>query len=210
MKTVMLVFGTRPEAIKMCPLVKELKKKEDIRVLVCVSGQHREMLDSVLNVFGVVPDYDLSVMKDNQNLFDITSSILQRIKEVLIKAEPDLVLVHGDTSTAFSSALAAFYLRIPIGHVEAGLRSRSVYDPYPEEFNRRAISVMAKYHFAPTDSARDNLLREGVDNSCIYVTGNTSVDALNFTVRSDYSHRLLSECRDSKIILVTVHRRENI
>lgn len=210
MKKVMLVFGTRPEAIKMCPLVNELKKYENIKTIVCVSGQHRQMLDQVLEAFDVVPDYDLSIMKDRQTLFDITTNILARIKEVLEEVKPDVVLVHGDTSTTFVTALACFYLQIPVGHVEAGLRTYNIYSPYPEEFNREAVSIIAKYNFAPTELSRQNLLREGKSEKTIYVTGNTAIDALQTTVREDYSHPELDWAKGSRLILITAHRRENL
>ena len=210
MKKVMLVFGTRPEAIKMCPLVNELKKYENIKTIVCVSGQHRQMLDQVLDAFGLVPDYDLSIMKDRQTLFDITTNILARIKEVLEEVKPDVVLVHGDTSTTFVTALACFYLQIPVGHVEAGLRTYNIYSPYPEEFNREAVSIIAKYNFAPTELSRQNLLREGKSEKTIYVTGNTAIDALQTTVREDYSHPELDWAKGSRLILITAHRRENL
>ena len=210
MKTVMLVFGTRPEAIKMCPLVKELKKRSGIRTLVCVTGQHRQMLDQVLHAFEIVPDFDLSIMKENQTLFDITVNILQGIRSVLEQEKPDVVLVHGDTSTTFATALACFYLQIPVGHVEAGLRTYDIYSPYPEEFNRQAVSIVAKYNFAPTPLSRDNLLREGKKESAIYVTGNTAIDALQTTVREDYTHPELDWAKGSRLILLTAHRRENL
>ena len=210
MKTVMLVFGTRPEAIKMCPLVKELKKRSGIRTLVCVTGQHRQMLDQVLHAFEVVPDFDLSIMKEKQTLFDITVNILQGIRSVLEQEKPDVVLVHGDTSTTFATALACFYLQIPVGHVEEGLRTYDIYSPYPEEFNRQAVSIVAKYNFAPTPLSRDNLLREGKNESAIYVTGNTAIDALQTTVREDYTHPELDWAKGSRLILLTAHRRENL
>ena len=210
MKTVMLVFGTRPEAIKMCPLVNELKKRSGIRTVVCVSGQHREMLDAVLRAFNVVPDYDLAIMKDRQTLFDITVNILERIRAVLEEVKPDVVLVHGDTSTTFVTALACFYLQIPVGHVEAGLRTYNIYSPYPEEFNRQAVSVIAKYNFAPTELSRENLLREGRKPESIYVTGNTAIDALKTTVREDYTHPELEWAAGSRLIMITAHRRENL
>ena len=210
MKTVMLVFGTRPEAIKMCPLVKELKKRSGIRTLVCVTGQHRQMLDQVLHAFEVVPDFDLSIMKEKQTLFDITVNILQGIRSVVEQETPDVVLVHGDTSTTFATALACFYLQIPVGHVEAGLRTYDIYSPYPEEFNRQAVSIVAKYNFAPTPLSRDNLLREGKNESAIYVTGNTAIDALQTTVREDYTHPELDWAKGSRLILLTAHRRENL
>ncbi len=210
MKTVMLVFGTRPEAIKMCPLVNELKTRQNINTVVCVTGQHRQMLDQVLEAFGVVPDYDLSVMKDKQTLFDITTNILNRIKSVLEEVKPDVVLVHGDTSTTFVTALACFYLQIPVGHVEAGLRTYNIYSPYPEEFNRQAVSIISKYNFAPTELSKQNLLKEGKDPDSIFVTGNTAIDALKTTVRADYTHPELEWASDSRLIVITAHRRENL
>ena len=210
MKKVMLAFGTRPEAIKMCPLVKELKSRKDIETIVCVTGQHRQMLDQVLRAFDVEPDYDLSIMKDKQTLFDVTSNILLKIKDVLEEVKPDVVLVHGDTSTTFSTALAAFYMQIPVGHVEAGLRTYNIYSPYPEEFNRQAVSIISKFNFAPTEVSKGNLLREGKDESTIYVTGNTAIDALKTTVRDDYTHPQLQWAADSRLIMLTAHRRENL
>ena len=210
MKKIMLVFGTRPEAIKMCPLVNELKTRQNIKTIVCVTGQHRQMLDQVLQAFGVVPDYDLSIMKDKQTLFDITANILQGIRQVLEAEKPDVVLVHGDTSTTFASALACFYLQIPVGHVEAGLRTYNIYSPYPEEFNRQAVSILSRYNFAPTELAKQNLLREGKQADTIFVTGNTAIDALKTTVRSDYTHPQLQWAADSRLILITAHRRENL
>ncbi len=206
----MLVFGTRPEAIKMCPLVRELRSRDGIRTVVCVTGQHRQMLDQVLEAFDVVPDYDLSVMKQGQTLFDITTNILSSIKSVLEEVKPDTVLVHGDTSTTFVTALACFYLQIPVGHVEAGLRTYNIYSPFPEEFNRQAVSIVSEYNFAPTENAKANLLREGRDGSKIYVTGNTAIDALKTTVRDDYTHPELEWAAGSRLILITAHRRENL
>ena len=206
----MLVFGTRPEAIKMCPLVNELKKRENIKTVVCVTGQHRQMLDSVLEAFNVVPDFDLSIMKEKQTLFDITVSILEKIKSVLEEVRPDVVLVHGDTSTTFVTALACFYMQIPIGHVEAGLRTYDIYSPYPEEFNRQAVSIISKYNFAPTEKAKENLLREGKCPERIFVTGNTAIDALKTTVRESYTHPELEWAKDSRLIIITAHRRENL
>ncbi len=206
----MLVFGTRPEAIKMCPLVNELKKREGIKTIVCVTGQHRQMLDQVLDAFGVIPDYDLSIMKDKQTLFDVTINILERIKPVLEEEKPDVVLVHGDTSTTFVTALACFYLSIPVGHVEAGLRTYNIMSPYPEEFNRQAVGIVAKYNFSPTEMSKDNLLREGKDKDSIYITGNTAIDALKTTVRADYTHPDLEWAKDSRLIMITAHRRENL
>lgn len=210
MKKVMLVFGTRPEAIKMCPLVNELKKRKIIQTVVCVTAQHRQMLDQVLATFGVIPDYDLNIMKERQSLFDITSNILSSIKVVLEKEKPDVVLVHGDTSTTFVTALACFYLQIPVGHVEAGLRTYNIYSPYPEEFNREAVSIISQYNFAPTPLSRDNLLREGRRGESIYVTGNTVIDAMQHTVRQDYTHPELDWVGDNKLIFITAHRRENL
>ena len=210
MKKVMLVFGTRPEAIKMCPLVNELKARKELKTLVCVTGQHRQMLDRVLEAFAVVPDYDLSIMKDKQTLFDVTTNILERIREVLEKERPDVVLVHGDTSTTFVTALACFYLQIPVGHVEAGLRTYNIYSPYPEEFNRQAVGIISRFHFAPTELSRQNLLKEGKRPETIYVTGNTAIDALKTTVRKGYTHPELTWASDSRLILITAHRRENL
>ena len=210
MKTVMLVFGTRPEAIKMCPLVNELKTRKGLKTVVCVTGQHRQMLDQVLSAFHVEPDYDLSIMKDKQTLFDITTNILNRIRAVLEEVRPDVVLVHGDTSTTFVTALACFYLQIPVGHVEAGLRTYNIYSPYPEEFNRQAVSIISQYNFAPTARARDNLLHEGKRAETIFVTGNTAIDALQTTVREDYTHPELTWAQGSRLIVITAHRRENL
>ena len=210
MNTGLLVFGTRREAIMMCPLVRELRSRDGIRTVVCVTGQHRQMLDQVLEAFDVVPDYDLSVMKQGQTLFDITTNILSSIKSVLEEVKPDTVLVHGDTSTTFVTALACFYLQIPVGHVEAGLRTYNIYSPFPEEFNRQAVSIVSEYNFAPTENAKANLLREGRDGSKIYVTGNTAIDALKTTVRDDYTHPELEWAAGSRLILITAHRRENL
>lgn len=210
MKKIMLVFGTRPEAIKMCPLVNELKKHNNIETIVCVTGQHRQMLDQVLQVFNVIPDYDLSIMRDKQTLFDVTTNILDKIKEVLEDVKPDVVLVHGDTSTTFVTALACFYLQIPVGHVEAGLRTYDIYSPYPEEFNRQAVGIIAKYNFAPTETSKQNLINEGKKEETIYVTGNTAIDALKTTVREDYIHPELEWASDSRLIMLTAHRRENL
>ena len=210
MKKVMLVFGTRPEAIKMCPLVNELKSRKNIETVVCVTGQHRQMLDVVLDAFSVVPDFDLSIMKDKQTLFDITTNILNRIKSVLEQEKPSVVLVHGDTTTTFVTALACFYMQIPVGHVEAGLRTYNIYSPYPEEFNRQAVGIVSQYNFAPTELSRQNLLREGKAESTIYVTGNTAIDALKTTIRGDYHHEQLDWAADSRLIMITAHRRENL
>lgn len=210
MKKVMLVFGTRPEAIKMCPLVKELQTRSGLETVVCVTGQHRQMLDSVLNTFGITPEYDLSIMKDKQTLFDVTVNILEKIRGVLEKEQPDVVLVHGDTTTTFAAALACFYLGIKVGHVEAGLRTYNIHSPYPEEFNRQAVGIVSEYNFAPTDLARDNLLREGKRPESIFVTGNTAIDALKTTVRDDYRHEQLDWAQDGRLIMITAHRRENL
>ena len=209
-KKIMLVFGTRPEAIKMCPLVKELQRRENVQTLVCVTGQHLGMLQQVLDAFGVVPDYNLAIMKDRQTLFDITVNVLTGMKDVLEKERPDVVLVHGDTSTTFASALACFYLGIPVGHVEAGLRTYDLTAPYPEEFNREAVSIVTRWHFAPTPLSRDNLIREGKKPEGIFVTGNTVIDALKTTVREQFSHPDLDWAGDSRLILLTAHRRENL
>ena len=206
----MLVFGTRPEAVKMCPLIKELKRREGFNVIVCVSGQHREMLDSVLETFDVTPDYDLSIMKERQTLFDITTAILEKIHSVLEEVKPDIVLVHGDTSTTFVTALACFYLRIPVGHVEAGLRTYNLYSPYPEEFNRQAVEIISRWNFAPTAYAAENLKREGKDPSTIFITGNTVIDAMRHTVRDDYHHPVLDWAEGKRLIFITAHRRENL
>ena len=203
MKKVMLVFGTRPEAIKMCPLINELKTRKGIQTVVCVTAQHRQMLDQVLETFGVTPDYDLNIMKERQTLFDITTGVLNGIKEVLEKEKPDVVLVHGDTSTTFVAALACFYLQIPVGHVEAGLRTYNIYSPYPEEFNREAVSIVSQYNFAPTPLSRDNLLREGRNP-------NTVIDAMQHTVKENYTHPELEWVGKDKLIFITAHRRENL
>lgn len=207
----MLVFGTRPEAIKMCPLVNELKfRPDEFETVVCVTGQHREMLDQVLRVFGVVPDHDLAIMKPGQTLFDVTCNVLTRLGAVLEEERPDVVLVHGDTTTSFAAALACFYLQIPVGHVEAGLRTRDIYSPWPEEFNRQAVDIITGYYFAPTEASRRNLLDEGKPAERIWVTGNTGIDALATTVREGYSHPELEWARGSRLILITAHRRENL
>ena len=210
MKKIICVFGTRPEAIKMCPLVNEMKKRIGLKVIVCVTAQHRQMLDQVLETFNIIPDYDLNIMKDRQTLFDITTNILNGIKNVLEVERPDVVLVHGDTSTTFVTALACFYLQIPVGHVEAGLRTYNIYSPYPEEFNREAVSIISKYNFAPTPLSRDNLLREGRKAENIYLTGNTVIDAMQHTVRKDYTHPELEWVGKDKLIFITAHRRENL
>ena len=211
MKRILLVFGTRPEAIKICPLVKEFKKYPSVfDTKVLVTGQHRQMLDQVLKVFDIVPDYDLSIMKDNQTLFDITTNVLNGCKEVFEKEKPDIVLVHGDTTTSFAAGLAAFYLQIKVGHVEAGLRTYNIYSPYPEEFNRQTVDIFSDYMFAPTELSKQNLVKEGKDPNKIYVTGNTVIDAMRHTVKDNYSHPELDWARDSRLILITAHRRENL
>lgn len=210
MKKVMVVFGTRPEAIKMCPLVKELKTRKNLETVVCVTGQHRQMLDQVLEAFHVLPDYDLSIMKDKQTLFDVTVNILEGIKSILEEVKPDVVLVHGDTSTTFVTALACFYLQIPVGHVEAGLRTYNIYSPYPEEFNRQTVGIISQYNFAPTEMAKENLIREGKKAETIYVTGNTAIDALKTTIKEKYTHPELEWADGSRLILITAHRRENL
>lgn len=210
MKKVMLVFGTRPEAIKMCPLVKELKTRKNIKTIVCVTGQHREMLKQVLDCFDVVPDYNLDIMQDKQTLFDITTNIILKIRSVMEKEKPDLILVHGDTTTTFVTSLCAFYMQIPVGHVEAGLRTYDIYSPYPEEFNRQATGIIAKYNFAPTDVAKQNLLKEGKDVSTIFVTGNTAIDALKTTVKENYENPIFDWVGNDRLIMLTAHRRENL
>ena len=210
-KKVMLVFGTRPEAIKMCPLVRELQlRPEEFETVVCVTGQHREMLDQVLKVFKVEPDHDLHVMRPGQTLFDVTCDVLRGLKPVMEEERPDCVLVHGDTTTSFAAALAAFYLQIPVGHVEAGLRTRNLASPWPEEFNRQAVDVVSNWYFAPTETSRRNLLDEAKPDDRIFVTGNTGIDALRHTVREDYSHPVLDWAEGSRLVLITAHRRENL
>ena len=209
MKRILLVFGTRPEAIKMCPLIIELKKRDNVEVKVCVTGQHREMLNQVLDAFHIIPDYNLNIMKEQQTLFDITMRVISEIKNVLETELPDIVLVHGDTTTTFAAALASFYMKIPVGHVEAGLRTYNLYSPFPEEFNRHAVSIISQYNFAPTKMAQQNLLNEGIDSEHIYVTGNTAIDALRITIDQNYKHPELDWAADSKMILITAHRREN-
>lgn len=210
MKKVMLIFGTRPEAIKMCPLVLELKRRPEFETVVCVTGQHREMLDQILQCFQVSPQYDLSIMRDKQTLFDVTVNILEKLRAILETEKPDVALVHGDTSTAFVTALACFYLHIPVGHVEAGLRTYNLDSPFPEEFNRQAVDLIARFYFAPTELSRQNLLKEGKPAEHIYVTGNTVIDALDTTVKSDYTHPEIEWARGSRLILLTAHRRENL
>lgn len=210
MKKIFLVFGTRPEAIKMCPLVNELKKDQYFDVKVCVTGQHRQMLDQVLDTFNVIPDYDLDIMKNSQTLFDITTNVLNKIKKILEKELPDIVLVHGDTSTTFVTALACFYLHIPIGHVEAGLRTYNIESPFPEEFNRQAVGIISKFNFAPTEMAKNNLITEGKNPKTIFVTGNTVIDAMQHTVIEKYRHKELKWVGNDRMIFITAHRRENL
>ena len=210
MKKILFIFGTRPEAIKMAPLIKETGQSRSLGIEICVTGQHREMLDQVLKVFNVVPDYDLSIMRDKQTLFDVTINILENIKQVLEAVKPDIVLVHGDTSTTFVTALACFYLQIAVGHVEAGLRTYNIFSPYPEEFNRQAVSIISRYNFAPTELSKKNLLKEGKKEETIFVTGNTAIDALKTTVCDEYTHPELEWAKDSRLILITAHRRENL
>ena len=210
MKKVLLVFGTRPEAVKMCPLVKELQTRTGLETRVCVTGQHREMLAQVLDTFGVTPDFDLAIMKEGQTLFHITAAILERLRAVLEAEKPDVVLVHGDTTTTFAAALACFYLQIPVGHVEAGLRTYNIDSPYPEEFNREAVGIISRYNFAPTATAAENLRREGKGEDTIFITGNTAIDAMRHTVRADYTHPELDWVGESRLIFITAHRRENL
>lgn len=210
MKKVMLVFGTRPEAIKMCPLVDVLKQSRDFKTIVCVTGQHREMLKQVLDVFKILPDYDLDIMKEGQTLYSITTSILEKIKPVLEAEMPDIVLVHGDTSTTFATSLAAFYSGIKVGHVEAGLRTYDLSSPFPEEYNRQAVSIVSDFNFAPTEQAKENLLKEGRNVEKIFVTGNTAIDALKTTISNEYYHELFDWIEDSRLIMLTAHRRENL
>jgi UDP-N-acetylglucosamine 2-epimerase (non-hydrolysing) len=209
-KKIMCVFGTRPEAIKMCPVVLELRKRETIDVSVCVTGQHRQMLDQVLASFGVTPDYDLNIMKESQTLFDITTAVLTSLKAVLETERPDVVLVHGDTTTAFAAALSCFYMQIPVGHVEAGLRTYDIYSPYPEEFNREAVGIISQYHFSPTPLSASNLIKEGRKPETIYITGNTVIDAMKHTVTKDYTHPELDWIGEDRLIFITAHRRENL
>lgn len=207
---VMTIFGTRPEAIKMAPLVKELKSRKEIECIVCVTAQHRQMLDQVLEVFDITPDYDLNIMKQGQTLSDITSRALTGLQEIIIKERPNIVLVHGDTTTTFAGALASFYTQTDIGHVEAGLRTWDKYSPYPEEMNRQMVGVLADMHFAPTENSKNSLLAEGKKDVNIFVTGNTAIDALSTTVKQNYSHEVFNWLGDSKLILLTAHRRENL
>lgn len=210
MKKILLVFGTRPEAIKMCPLIKCINDNSQLECCVCLTGQHKEMLDQVMDEFGIKADYNMKIMKENQTLSDITSEIITKLDPILEKENPQIVLVHGDTTTSFAAALSAFYHRIPIGHVEAGLRTYLMDSPYPEEFNRQAVDLICDLYFAPTQLAKQNLLREGKKEEKIYVTGNTVIDALKTTVNANYSNPILDWCKGSRMILLTAHRRENI
>ncbi len=207
---ILFVFGTRPEAIKMCPLIMELKKRLFFEIKVCVTAQHRQLLDNVLNTFKIVPDYDLNIMKERQDLFDISTDVLKGIRSVLEDAKPDVVLVHGDTSTTFVTSLACFYMQILVGHVEAGLRTYNIHSPYPEEFNRQAVSIISQYNFAPTSLAASNLIKEGKKKETIFITGNTVIDAMKYTVKTNYKHPELDWVGDNKLILITAHRRENL
>lgn len=209
-KKIIIIFGTRPEAIKLCPLIIELKNRIKFDVIVCVTGQHDSMLDQVLNVFHIVPDYNLSIMKDKQSLFDITTTILTKIKIILDETKPHLCIVQGDTTTAFAAALSSFYLQIPIAHVEAGLRTYNIYSPYPEEFNRRAISLISSINFAPTEYNKNTLIKDGVNHKNIFVTGNTVIDAMKYTIKNNYYHPELDWVGNNKMILITAHRRENL
>lgn len=210
MKKIMTIFGTRPEAIKMAPLVKALEKDAELEPVVVVTAQHREMLDSVLNTFDITPCHDLNIMKSGQTLSDITSKSMVLLEEVIKKESPDMVLVHGDTVTTFSGSLAAFYNQLPIGHVEAGLRSYDKYSPFPEEMNRQMVGVMADLHFAPTFNAAKNLLDEGKSSNNVVITGNTAIDAMNYTINDNYTSQIIDKHRNKKFILLTAHRRENI
>ena len=210
MKKVMVVFGTRPEAIKMAPIIKEMEKRDNIECIVCVSGQHREMLDQVLEVFKIKPKYDLNIMKHEQTITDITVGVLTNIEDIIKKENPDIILVHGDTTTAFSSALAAFYNKVLVGHVEAGLRTYNKYSPYPEEINRQMISVLSDYHFAPTKESADNLKKEGKNEQSIFITGNTVIDSMKYTVDNNYTNEIFDWVGKDKMILLTAHRRENL
>ena len=207
---VMTIFGTRPEAIKMAPLVKELESRKEIETIVCVTAQHRQMLDQVLSAFDINPNYDLDIMKSGQSLSDITSRVLQSLDKVIKEVKPDIVLVHGDTTTTLAASFAAFYNQVILGHVEAGLRTYDKYSPYPEEINRQVTGIIADMHFAPTNISKDNLLKEGKNEDTIYVTGNTAIDALKTTVKKNYTHEILEKIGNDKMILLTAHRRENL
>lgn len=210
MKKIMVTFGTRPEAIKMGPVIKAIQNDPNFQLVICVTGQHKEMLEQVLKIFKINPHYDLKIMKKNQTLFDVTTEILNGIKPILEMERPDIVLVHGDTSTTFAVALACFYLNVKVGHVEAGLRTFDMWSPFPEEFNRQCVTKVANLHFAPTLQAKNNLLDEKINEDKIFVTGNTAIDALKYTVHPEYSSELIEWIGDSKLILLTAHRRENL
>ena len=207
---VMTIFGTRPEAIKMAPLIKEIERRNDIDSIVCVTAQHREMLDQVLEVFKIIPNYDLNIMKSGQTLSEITSRVLISLEEIIKKEQPSIILVHGDTTTTFAGALAAFYNQVDIGHVEAGLRTWNKYSPFPEEMNRQMVDRMTDIFFAPTNISKNNLLKENVDESKVYVTGNTAIDEMNYTIKEDYTHEVFDWVGSDKLILLTAHRRENL
>ena len=207
---VMSIFGTRPEAIKMAPLIKELEKRKEIESIVAVTAQHREMLDQVLETFDIKPDYDLNIMKQGQTLADVTTRALQGLEKVIKECKPDIVLVHGDTTTTFAGALAAFYNQVAIGHVEAGLRTYDKYSPWPEEMNRQMVDCMADMYFAPTNLSKENLLRQNISKEKIYVTGNTAIDAMSTTIDKNYKHEVIDWIGDSRMILLTAHRRENL
>ncbi len=210
MKKIMTIFGTRPEAIKMAPLVLELKKDPELEPVVVVTAQHREMLDQVLEIFGITPDFDLNIMKQGQTLSEVTGRVIEGLESVIKEAQPDMILVHGDTTTTFAGSLAAFYNEVDIGHVEAGLRTNNKYSPFPEEMNRQMTGVLADLHFSPTDQSKENLLKENKDETYISVTGNTAIDALKTTVNNDYKSEIIEKHKDNKVILLTAHRRENI
>lgn len=207
---VMTIFGTRPEAIKMAPLVKELQTRKEIETIVCVTAQHRQMLDQVLDTFDITPDYDLNIMQQGQTLADITTRALRGLEDVIKKVSPDIVLVHGDTTTTFAGALAAYYTQTAVGHVEAGLRTHNKYSPYPEEMNRQMVGVITDMHFAPTQKSAENLINEGKKKEDIYITGNTAIDAMKHTVKEDYHHEVLDWVGNDRMILLTAHRRENL
>ncbi|PTI97112.1 UDP-N-acetylglucosamine 2-epimerase (non-hydrolyzing) [Staphylococcus simulans] len=210
MKKIMTIFGTRPEAIKMAPLVNQLKHEEALEPMVVVTAQHREMLDAVLETFDIQPDYDLNIMKAGQTLSDITSRVLKGLEAIIQQEKPDMILVHGDTMTAFASGLAAFYNQVAIGHVEAGLRTWNKYSPYPEEMNRQMISCLSDIHFAPTKQAKANLLKENIPSAKVVITGNTAIDAMNTTIQKDYHSEVMKRHKDKRVILLTAHRRENL
>ncbi|MBF7017992.1 non-hydrolyzing UDP-N-acetylglucosamine 2-epimerase [Staphylococcus durrellii] len=210
MKKIMIVFGTRPEAIKMAPLVKAIKQNKNLKANIVITAQHRDMLDSVLEIFDIKPHHDLNIMKKNQSLTELTSRALTKLDAVIKEEKPDMILVHGDTTTTFVGALAAFYNQVPIGHVEAGLRTGNKYSPFPEELNRLMVGNMAELNFVPTERAAENLILENKNKDSIYVTGNTAIDALNTTIQEEYQSEVISKYKNKKILLLTAHRRENI